>query len=106
MDVKESGNITGSYDVSKSEQEHLRNAAMLSAKAQEAMTRYRLRQKTQITQVKPMTKAKTESATEGACPAHPAAKCRAARGTAGTCCGHRPPIDPEVAAEFAAINDA
>ena len=38
--------------------------------------------------------------------ARPAAKSRAARGTAGTFCGRRPPSDPEAAAEFAAIRDA
>ena len=43
---KVSGTITGSYAVLESEQEHLKKAAVLAAKAQEATQRHRLRQKT------------------------------------------------------------
>ena len=80
--VQESGHITARHDVSKSKQELFQNAAMLSTRAQEAMSKYRLRQKNMPGQAK--AKAKTKSAPEGACPAHPAAKCRATRGT--SCC--------------------
>ena len=121
--------ITGSYPVLASEQEHLQKAAMLSAKAQEATKKHRLRTKTTpvttekkkhrlrtkttpVTTEKNTTKANTGSATKEARPAsatkeaRPAAKSRAARGTAGTFCGRRPPNGPEAAAEFAAIRDA
>ena len=53
--------------------------------------------------MKDRTKAPTGSATKEA---RPAAKSRAARGTAGTFCGRKPPKTPEAAAEFVAIRDA
>ena len=97
-DEESIGVITGSYGVNQKEQEHLQNAAKHSAKTQDTMKRYRLRHKTQVTQVKEETKA--------ARPEHSAAKRRAEWGTAGTFCGRRPPQDPEAAEEFCAIRDA
>ena len=99
-DKESIGIITGSYGANQKEQDHLQNAAKRSAKIQEAMTRHKRRQQTQVTQVKDKTKAKTESATKEAHPAHPAAKRSAAWGIAGTFCARRPPLDPEANAEF------
>ena len=98
------GVITGKYAALESEEKHLEKAAMLSAKAQEAMKRFRIRQKgPEVTPQKETPKPKAGSVTKEQ---HPAAKSRAARGTAGTFCGRKPPRDPEAAAEFAAIRDA
>ena len=98
------GVITGEYAALESEEKHLEKAALLAAKAQEAMKRFRIRQKgPAVTPQKETAKPKADSATKEP---HPAAKSRAARGTAGTFCGRKPPSDPEAAAEFAAIRDA
>ena len=93
-----------SYKENQKEQEDLQNAAKLIAQTQE--TRYRLRQKTQVTQGKEKVKEKTKLATEEAPRARPAAKHRAEYGIAGTFCGRRPPKNKEVAEEFCAIRDA
>ena len=94
--------IAGEYAADERERMLLQKAATQAAKAQDANKRFRLRQKTPQKE-KDVPKPEAGSSTKEP---RPAAKSRAARGTAGTFCGRRPPTDPDAAAEFIAIRDA